>query len=68
MNAKMSEVLKKKMEKYHVDMNKEIKEFLGENLMTYEILDILNEVVARAEKRKVVVDSAKLIRDSRLEQ
>lgn len=57
--------LKEKMKKLNVEWSKEIRSFIEKRIKHLELLKAIEEVELRAERRKVKVDSTKLIREDR---
>jgi len=66
-SVRVPKELKEKMKKYNIDWSREIKGFIEEKVRTLELLEIIDEIEVRAEKRRTKIDSAKLIRESRYE-
>ena len=66
-SVRVPKELKEKMKKYNIDWSREIKGFIEEKVRTLELLEIIDEIEMRAEKRRTKIDSAKLIRESRYE-
>ncbi len=66
-SVRVPKELKEKMKKYNIDWSREIKGFIEEKVRTLELLEIIDEIEVRAEKRRTKVDSTRLIRESRYE-
>lgn len=66
-SVRVPKELKEKMKKYNIDWSREIKGFIEEKVRTLELLEIIDEIEVRAEKRRTKIDSARLIRESRYE-
>jgi len=66
-SVRVPKELKEKMKKYNIDWSREIKGFIEEKVRTLELLEVIDDIELRAEKRKTKVDSTKLIRESRYE-
>ena len=60
--------LKEKMRKYRVDWSKEVRGFLEERVRVLELLEVLDDVGKKVGKRRIRVDSVKLIRETREER
>jgi hypothetical protein len=59
--------LRDKMRKYNVDWSEEIRRFIEERIKNLELLEILDNIEGRAARRRVAVDSVKLLREAREE-
>ena len=57
--------LKSKMDKNPQDWSEEIRNFLQERIKQIELLNTINQIEPRAEKRKTKADSVTLIREDR---
>jgi hypothetical protein len=57
--------LKDKMDKNPQDWSEEIRNFIQERIKQIELLNAINEIEPRAEKRKTKIDSTTLIREDR---
>ena len=57
--------LKEKMKKLPVEWSEEIRSFIEEKVKRSELLEEIEEIELRADKRRLRVDSAKLIREDR---
>ena len=57
--------LKEKMEKNHAEWSQEVRCFLEERVKQVELMKTLNEIQAKAERRKTKTDSTVLIREDR---
>jgi len=60
--------LKESMRKIDINWSEEIRRFIEEKVRSYELLETVSKVRARARSRKVKVDSVKLIREAREER
>lgn len=60
--------LKEKIEKNPADWSQEVRNFLTERIKQMELLKILDEIQAHAEKRTTKIDSVTLIREDRERQ
>ena len=60
--------LKEKMEKNPAEWSQEVRDFLEERVKQIELMKTLQEIEARAEKRKTKTDSVVLIREDRERQ
>lgn len=60
--------LKQKIEQNPADWSQEVRSFLAERIKQLELLKTLDEIEARAEKRKTNFDSVTLIREDRERQ
>jgi len=61
----LASTLKDKMDKNPQDWSKEIRNFIQERIKQIELLNAINEIEPRAEKRKTKIDSTVLIREDR---
>ena len=66
-SVRVPKELKEKMKRYNIDWSREIKGFIEEKVRTLELLEIIDEIEVRAEKRRTKIDSTRLIRESRYE-
>jgi len=57
--------LKEKMKKLPVEWSEEIRRFIEEKVKRLELMGAIEEIELRIEKRRLRVDSAKLIREDR---
>jgi len=57
--------LKEKMKKLPVEWSEEVRRFIEEKVKRLELMEAIEEIELRAEKRRLKVDSAKLIREDR---
>ena len=57
--------LKEKMKKLPVEWSEEVRRFIEEKVKRLELMGAIEEIELRAEKRRLRVDSAKLIREDR---
>jgi len=57
--------LKEKMKRLPVEWSEEIRSFIEEKVKRSELLEVIEEIELRADKRRLRVDSAKLIREDR---
>lgn len=57
--------LKDKMDKNPQDWSEEIRSFLQERINQIELLNTIQEIESRTEKRKTKIDSTLLIREDR---
>jgi len=57
--------LKEKMKKLPVEWSEEVRRFIEEKVKRLELMGAIEEIELRAEKRRLKVDSAKLIREDR---
>ena len=57
--------LKEKMKKLPVEWSEEIRRFIEEKVKRLELMGAIEEIELRVEKRRLRVDSAKLIREDR---
>ena len=57
--------LKEKMKKLPVEWSEEIRRFIEEKVKRLELMGAIEEMELRVKKRKLRVDSAKLIREDR---
>jgi len=57
--------LKEKMKRLPVEWSEEIRSFIEEKVKRSELLEVIGEIELRADKRRLRVDSAKLIREDR---
>ena len=57
--------LKEKMKRLPVEWSEEIRSFIEEKVKRSELLEMIGEIELRADKRRLRVDSAKLIREDR---
>lgn len=60
--------LKEKMRRYRVDWGEEVRRFLEGRVSALELLELLDDIERRCRRRRVRVDSAKLIREAREER
>lgn len=66
-SVRVSRKLKEKMRRYRVDWSEEIRRFLEERVRVLELLEVLDSIEEKAEKRRTRVDSVKLIGETREE-
>jgi len=57
--------LKEKMKRLPVEWSEEVRRFIEEKVKRLELMGAIEEIELRAEKRRLRVDSAKLIREDR---
>mgnify|MGYP000645611595 FL=1 len=57
--------LKEKMKKLPVEWSEEVRRFIEEKVKRLELMGAIEEIELRVEKRRLRVDSAKLIREDR---
>ena len=57
--------LKEKMKKLPVEWSEEVRRFIEEKVKSLELMGAIEEIELRAEKRRLKVNSAKLIREDR---
>jgi len=57
--------LKEKMREVDINWSEEIRAFIRRRIKEYELRSSLREIRERAKKRRVSVDSARLIREDR---
>ena len=57
--------LKEKMKKLPVEWSEEVRRFIEEKVKRLELMGAIEEIELRVEKRRLKVDSAKLIREDR---
>ena len=57
--------IKEKMKRLPVEWSEEIRSFIEEKVKRSELLEVIGEIELRADKRRLRVDSAKLIREDR---
>jgi len=57
--------LKEKMKKIPEQWSKEIRRFIEDRVKRLELINVIEEVESRAEKRRLKVDSTSLIREDR---
>ena len=57
--------LKEKMKRFPVEWSEEVRRFIEEKVKRLELIGVIEEIELRAEKRRLRVDSAKLIREDR---
>ena len=57
--------LKEKMKKLPVEWSEEVRRFIEEKVKRLELMGTIEEIELRVEKRRLRVDSAKLIREDR---
>ena len=57
--------LKEKMKKLPVEWSEEVRRFIEEKVKRLELIGAIEEIELRVEKRRLRVDSAKLIREDR---
>ena len=57
--------LKEKMKRLPVEWSEEIRSFIEEKVKRSELLEVIEEIELMADKRRLRVDSAKLIREDR---
>ena len=57
--------LKEKMKKLPVEWSEEVRRFIEEKVKRLELMGVIEEIELRVEKRRLRVDSAKLIREDR---
>jgi len=63
--VRIPENLKKKMKKLPVEWSEEVRRFIEEKIKHLELMEAIEEIELRAEKRRLRVDSAKIIREDR---
>jgi hypothetical protein len=59
--------LKEKMKKYNIDWSREMRRFIEDRIRVLEFLEMLKAIEKKAGRRRVRVDSVKLIREMREE-
>ena len=57
--------LKEKMKRLPVEWSEEVRRFIEEKVKRLELMGAIEEIELRAEKRRLRMDSAKLIREDR---
>ena len=57
--------LKEKMKRFPVEWSEEVRRFIEEKVKRLELIGVIEEIELRAEKRRLRVDSARLIREDR---
>ena len=57
--------LKEKMKSFPVEWSEEVRRFIEEKVKRLELIGVIEEIELRAEKRRLRVDSARLIREGR---
>ena len=57
--------LKEKMKRFPVEWSEEVRRFIEEKVKRLELMEAIEEIELRAEKRRLRVDSARLIREDR---
>jgi len=57
--------LKEKMKKLPVEWSEEVRRFIEEKVKRLELMGAIEEIELRVEKRRLRVDSTKLIREDR---
>ncbi|MCW4005690.1 MAG: CopG family transcriptional regulator [Candidatus Bathyarchaeota archaeon] len=67
-SVRIPKELKEKIEANPDDWSQEVRNFLTERVKQKELLNALNEIETRAEKRKTKIDSVTLIREDRERQ
>jgi len=65
LTVRIPKELKEKMSKFNINWSEEIRRFLEKRVAQLEALQLLDEIEKRAINRKVIVDSAKLVREDR---
>jgi hypothetical protein len=66
-SIRVPRTLREKMRRYNVDWAEEIRRFIEERIRMLELLETLDGLEERASRRKVNIDSTRLIRESREE-
>ena len=64
-SVRVPKELKDKMKKYSIDWSKEIRRFLEERVRVLEFLEMLDNIEKKVKKRRIRVDSIRLIREMR---
>ena len=57
--------LKEKMKKFPVEWSEEVRRFIEEKVKRLELMGAIEEIELRVKKRRLKVNSAKLIREDR---
>ena len=57
--------LKEKMKRAHANWGDEIRVFIEERVRHLELMEVIEEVGGRAQRRRLTVDSTRLIREDR---
>ena len=65
MSVRVPRELRERMRRFDVDWSGEIRRFIEERVRALELLELLGEVERGAQRRRVRVDSAGLVRESR---
>ena len=63
--VRISKELKEKMRKLPVEWSEEIRDFIESKVKQLELMERIESIKVKAEKRKAKVDSASLIREDR---
>ena len=63
--VRIPQKLKKKMKKLPVEWSEEVRRFIEEKVKRLELMEAIEEIELKAEKRRLRVDSTKIIREDR---
>jgi len=62
---RISKDLKEKMKKLNAEWSEEVRRFIEQRVKHLELIETIEEIKLRAEKRRVKTDSTRLIREDR---
>ena len=62
---RISKELKEKMKKLNAEWSEEVRRFIEQRVKHLELIETIEEIKLRAEKRRVKTDSTRLIREDR---